>query len=246
MSLLEPWLEEHRPEGVPENLRVYREREGGRSAVFSGLTETVKGHFVKIESLQRMGFERAAAVLEAKLPTRASVRSGDMGEILATEYVRERTDFRVPINRLRYKDDRDTTMRGDDTVGFRRLDGRIQVLKVEAKSRARLSKDVVRDACDALKRHSSRPNPSSLAFIAGILREQDRDEEAEQVESVLERRVAERDLEHLVFTLSGNDPVPVLKQHARSMIRRSLVGIRIPDHQVFIRNVFEALDGAAA
>lgn len=246
MPLLDPWLEEHRPDGVPTNLRIFGERDAGRAAVFPVLTETVKSHFVRVESLQRMGFERAAAVLKSRVPTKVSVRSGDLGEILATEYVRERTDYQVPINRLRYKDDRDTTMRGDDTFGFRRVDGRTQVVKVEAKSRARLSTDVVRAACNSLKRPSAHPNPSSLGFIAGILRELDRDDEAEMVESVLEKKVADRDLEHLVFTLSGNDPLSVLKRHTKGTIRRSLVGIRIVDHQVFIRDVFEALHGAGA
>jgi hypothetical protein len=224
---------------------LLQERDGGRALVFDSLREVVKDHFEKADILARMGYARAAKHLENKLPTNIKTRSGDLCEILATEYVRECTGYDVPINRLRYKDDREMAMRGDDVIGVRRVAGRVQVLKGEAKSRAQLSVTVVKEACDSLTRHASRPNPSSLAFVASRLREEDRDDEADVIETLMEVSIPDRDIEHLVFTLSGNDPAAVLAAHAQAPIRRRLAGMHIFDHQQFIKDVYEAVNGAA-
>jgi hypothetical protein len=243
MVLLTTWLEEQRPApGIPRGLSVYGERDGARATVYPALCRTVKDHFVSVETLERMGFARAARTLETRLPRKKNVRSGDLGEVLATEYIREYTGFAVPINRLRFKDDRDTTMRGDDILGFQTEQGRVRVLKAEAKSRAQLSHNVVGEACASLDNDSMRPNPSSLGFIASMLWEQDREEEAQAVDSLLEAPPANRDVEHLVFTLSGNDPTTALRRYAgRRQVRRRLAGIRIPDHQAFIQQLFDDL-----
>lgn len=243
MPIIESWLEEHRPTGTPENVSFFRERDGGRDVVFQSLVEVAKGHFVGAGILERIGYPMAAEVLRSKVPTRISVQSGDLGEIVATEYVRERTDYQVPINRLRFKDDRDTTMRGDDVLGVRKVDGRVQALKIEAKSRAQLSPGVVEEACTALERNRSRPNASSVTFVSLRLREEGRDAEAEIVEQLLGEQFADRDVEHLVFTLSGNDPTRALSDHSKRP-RRRLTGVRVMDHQKFIRQVYEALNAA--
>lgn len=245
MPIFEPWVAEDRREGTPDNVTLLCEREGGRALIFDSLREVVKYHFAKADILARMGYPRAAKFLENKLPTSITTRSGDLGEILATEYVRERTDYSVPVNRLRFKDDRDMPMRGDDLIGVRRFEGRVQVLKGEAKSRSQLSVTVVKDACDSLTRHASRPNPSSLAFIASLLREEGRDDEADVIETLMEVSIPDRDLEHLVFTLSGNDPAAVLAAHAKAPISRRLTGMHVFDHQQFIQAVYEAVNAAA-
>ena len=82
------------------------------------------------------GYKKAAHVVKNRLPTGKAIRSGDLGEILATEYVDQETNSRVPIKRLRYKDDQQMAMRGDDVIAVRPGPKRMtQVLKVEAKSR---------------------------------------------------------------------------------------------------------------
>lgn len=243
MSLIENWLEEQKRSDVPENVTCLRERDGGRDRVFDSLVKVARGHFVAAALLERIGYPLAADVLRAKVPTRIAIQSGDLGEILATEYVRERTDYQVPINRLRYKDDRDMAMRGDDVIGVRRVDGRVQALKIEAKSRAELSGQVVKEACESLERNRSRPGASSVAFVLLRLYEEGRDAEAELVEELLGEHLTDRDVEHLVFTFSGNDPTRVLAEHAKPR-RRRLAGIRVMDHQKFIRKIYEAIHAA--
>lgn len=72
-------------------------------------------HFAKI--LEQLGKSGAAKWLCIKLPKTTKIKSGDLGEIIATEYIGEKTQFAVPIKRLRWKDSRDMSMRGDDVIG---------------------------------------------------------------------------------------------------------------------------------
>ena len=135
-------------------------------------------------------------------------------------------------------------MRGDDVIGIRRNGTRWQLLKAESKSRAALSEAVIGEAVDGLQKNGGRPNPSSLAFISSRLRETDRDAEAAVFEGLQSRPPRPGDVEHLVFSLSGNDPMRHLKQHradGSAAIRRHLVGCVIADHQDFIRTVFDGI-----
>lgn len=244
MVLLQTWVQEHRPAGTPANVCALHERQDSRTAAVDTLKKVVRAHLVEADTLDDLDFPITAAEVRASLPTRKRIRSGDLGEILGTEYIREFTNYTVPINRLRHKDDRDTAMRGDDILGFRGNDP-IQVLKAEAKSAARLSASTVKKACAALEGHSSRPKASSLGFVLKRLREQGRHAEAKRIQRLMNNQIAERDIEHLVFTLSGNDPLPVLVPHATGKVGRRLTGMVLFDHQQFIANLFDEMHAAA-
>jgi hypothetical protein len=69
--------------------------------------------------LRRLGKPEAAKFVEGKLPTSKSIRSGDLGEILATEWIATQGGYQAPIKRLRWKDHRNMAMRGDDVIGIR-------------------------------------------------------------------------------------------------------------------------------
>ena len=100
----------------------------------------VPDHYVSPEHLARifekLGKARVAKFLRTKLPTKVSLRSGDLGEILATEYIDECTEFVTPVKRLRWKDHREMPMRGDDVIGLcpPETGTPIKFLKTEAKS----------------------------------------------------------------------------------------------------------------
>jgi len=104
-----------------------------------------------------------------KLPESKAIRSGDLGEILATEYIAESTPYEVPIKGLRWKDHRNMAMRGDDVIGIEQNpeNGRLKFLKSEAKSRAALAAGVVVDARTALEKDGGLPSPHALAFVSG-------------------------------------------------------------------------------
>jgi hypothetical protein len=177
------------------------------------------------------------------------VRSGDFGEILASEYIDQCTEYQVPIKRLRWKDDRNTTMRGNDVIAIQKHLKRWRLLKAESKSRAALSEGVVGEAVEGLDKHAGRPNPSSLAFISSRLREENRDTEAAVFEELQSRTPRPDEIEHLVFTLSGNNPTRHLKRHVgdtNAKIRRHLVGCVIADHQQFINTTFERIHAGSS
>jgi hypothetical protein len=88
----------------------------------------VPGHYLDPNSishtLERLGKAAAAQKLRLKFPQTVKTRSGDLGEILATEYIEKHTQFSVPIKKLRWHDHREMAMRGDDVIGFKLNDGR--------------------------------------------------------------------------------------------------------------------------
>ena len=63
---------------------------------------------------RRRGADRGQASDDAR-----QIRSGDLGEIYATEWIDAHSGgYRAPIKRLRWKDHRNMAMRGDDVIGI--------------------------------------------------------------------------------------------------------------------------------
>ena len=89
-----------------------------------GIGETAKivpNHYVAEEqishALARLGKKAAAEKIKNKLPTKKHIRSADLGEIYATEWIDAHCEgYVVPIKRLRWKDSSDMAMRGDDVI----------------------------------------------------------------------------------------------------------------------------------
>ncbi len=195
--------------------------------------------------LQRLGKTRAAEFIREKLPTSKAIRSGDLGEILATEYITENTPFVVPIKRLRWKDHRNMAMRGDDIVGIEHDPdaARARFLKGEAKSRVALQASVVTDARRALDEDNGLPSPHALSFISERLFEAGANELANVIDDAqLKDGIAEDDVEHLIFTLSGSDSRPLLHTclHTyQGAIAQRSVGLRIAAHADFVRDVYD-------
>lgn len=115
---------------VPANLSIGRD----------GAALLVPTHYASEERvaalLDRLGKPAAANFIRNKLPESMKIRSGDLGEIFATEYVGESTMYTVPIKRLRWKDHRNMSMRGDDLIAVLFPDdgSPIQFMKGETKS----------------------------------------------------------------------------------------------------------------
>jgi hypothetical protein len=123
--------------------------------------------------LDRLGKPASATFIRDMLPVGKKIRSGDLGEILATEYVSESTIYSVPIRRLRWKDHREMSMRGDDVIAVRMPEdvGLIEFMKGETKSRAALPGAVLTEAREALDRDAGLPSPHALTFVATRFRE---------------------------------------------------------------------------
>lgn len=241
---LKDWMNPTNPIAGVDRVVVLQERKGVRDTVLAAIHETVRDHFAGLDILTRIGkYKTSLDFIRNKLPPGKRARSGDFGELLASEYIDQLTEFRVPIKKLRWKDDRATTMRGNDVIAIRNSKKRWRLLKAESKSRAALSPAVVEQAIDGLNQNSGRPNPSSLAFIAHRLRELNRDAEAEIFEDLQSRTPKLDEVEQMVFTVSGNDPTNQLQQaHTKhAPVTRYFVGCVISDHQAFINTLFDEL-----
>src|SRR5438105_4634609 len=137
--------------GANKKLCGLTEKAGGRAVIKDDLVERVRSHYDKLEQIaddvERLGFPGTATILRERLPRTARERSGEMGEIIATEFIEYYTGFRVPVRRLRYKDGREMALRGDDYVGIDEDEQeRLLFLKGEAKSGRAVPKGVVADA----------------------------------------------------------------------------------------------------
>lgn len=213
--------------------------------------DAVPDHYTSPEHVarifQKLGKEAVAEFLRTNLPARASLRSGDLGEIFATEYIDERTEFSAPVKRLRWKDHREMAMRGDDVIGIHLPEEgeRTRFLKVEAKSEASLKTRTVEKARDALDGDNGLPSSHALSFMSQRLTEMGREELADAIDyAQLKDRIAAGQVDHMVFAFSGNDPGEFLRTNLENYggpIRQRSVGLRINQHQEFIVSVFNGV-----
>lgn len=195
--------------------------------------------------LQRLGKCEAAKFVAGKLPTSKSIRSGDLGEILATEWIVTESGYEVPIKKLRWKDHRNMAMRGDDVIGIRQnsQSGDLLFLKTEAKSRVSLSASVVAEARAGLDKDGGLPSAHALSFIADRLAELGRDKMADAIlDAQLKHGIQPQNVHHLLFTFSGNNPEAHLTgalQNYAGAIAQWSVGVRIDGHAAFVAAVFD-------
>src|ERR1041384_1054642 len=112
------------------------ERSGTRALALDALKKLLGAHFVGEETvLKAGGYQKAADIIKNSLPSDKKTQSGDLAELLATEYLNSETTFRVPIHKLIWKSDRQMPLHGNDVVGIQIGGGRPRILKGECKSR---------------------------------------------------------------------------------------------------------------
>ena len=252
MGLYGRWCESTKEKDKRKHYWTYVEKDGGRDDIRDDLAETIRTHYDRLESIaedvKRLGYKVAGEIISTAMPQTPKGRSGDLGEILATELVEEEIGLCVPVRRLRYKDGRNMAMRGDDFIGAG-YDGageKLWLLKGEAKSNNVLGKATVTSARKVLNRDSGRCTPDSLLFVANRLLESDDPDDNELGRSLrdevgLKSLRADR-IDHMLFTISGNGPHTSLKEDldAASTNRdHYVVNIRIEDHQDFIAAMYQ-------
>ncbi|HYG27729.1 MAG TPA: Hachiman antiphage defense system protein HamA [Caulobacteraceae bacterium] len=209
---------------------------------------TIPNHYVATHHLARVlrrrGKPQAAALVEARLPTSKNIRSGDLGEILGTAYVNELTDYDIGVFRLQWKDHRNMAMRGDDLIGIAEdANGQALFLKGEAKSGSAMGNAVITNARAALASADERPTPHALLFLAEKYLSDGNEHMCDLIEeATLERSISLNQVEHLLFTFTGNAAGPFLTRDLQDYaggVSQIAVNFRIPAHQDFIREVFE-------
>jgi len=215
------------------------------------MAQIVPEHYASPERiagiLDRLGKPAAAAYVRERLPTTKTARSGDLGEILSTEFIDAETSYVVPIKRLRWKDHRNMALRGDDVIGVMPPEGRtpVRFLKAETKSRATLNANTVAEARGALNANDGLPSPHALGFVSDRLHETGKAALADLIDvAQLNHGISARQIEHLLFTFSGNCPRALLSVDLRAYsgaISQHAVGLRVAPHQQLIAAVFDLL-----
>ena len=197
-------------------------------------------------ALARLGKPAAAALIEGKLPTTKNIRSGDLGEIYATEWIDSHSGgYRAPIKRLRWKDHRNMAMRGDDVIGLLQdpATQRLHFLKTEAKSRVALTGQVLTDARAGLDKDGGLPSAHALSFISARLLELANAPLADAIDdALLKHGIPAQNVRHLLFIFSGNSPDALLAASLQAYpgaITQWEVGLRVEGHAAFVGAVYD-------
>lgn len=220
------------------------------SAIGVQVTATaVPAHYAAEEriagALARLGKAAAAKMITDLLPQTPQIRSGDLGEIYATEWIDSHSGYRTPIKRLRWKDHRNMAMRGDDVIGML-LDPttqRLRFLKTEAKSRIDLRAQTLQEARAGLDKDSGLPSSHALSFISARLMELGTDATlVDAIDQALYRDgIPPENVQHLIFTFSGNAPQALLMQAMQAYpgpIGQWGVGLHVDGHATFVGAVY--------
>ena len=249
-DLYQRWCDRELTVEGSKTLFFLTERESGRDETLKDLYDRVLNHYISDAEIaafvETLGFPQAAESIRELLPMNAIGRSGDLGEILATEFVEERLEFKVPVKKLRYKDHRDMPMRGDDLIAVAYDNKkRLRILKGEAKSARSLSEATVARARERLEEDHGRPSAHSLIFVARKLIESENSGRKELGEDILRatnKPVPKRRLAHFLFTLSGNEVRDIVRvdfDAADGKREQHSVNLRIEDHREFVGAIYE-------
>jgi hypothetical protein len=99
VGLYKKWCEATKEKDKRKRYWTYVEKDGGRDEIRDHLSETIRSHYDRLdriaEDVERLGYKVAAAILREAMPQTPKGRSGDLGEILATELVEEEIGVRA-------------------------------------------------------------------------------------------------------------------------------------------------------
>ena len=222
------------------------EENAARVRVKRAITEAIVDHHITPEVLEgaltRRGFTKTKAFLMERLPTEARTRTGNFGEVLASEHLRQRHGYDMPVFKLRYMDNPQMPMRGEDLVAFRLGKKKsITALCVgEAKAMQTFDSREVNDAHARLKT-AYHPHPVSLMMISSILHDR-KDKLAEQVDIILETlgtKPIRR--ENWIFIITGNtprDPFSDIQADANVVENLTCVDVVLENLSDFVTDIF--------
>ncbi len=230
--------------------RVMTGQAGNLAAGVQATAAVVPGHYASEEhvarALRRLGKPAAAALIEGKLPTTKAIRSGDLGEIYATEWIDAHSGgYHAPIKRLRWKDHRNMAMRGEDVIGMLQdpQTKLLRFLKTEAKSRVTLTAQVVAEARASLDKDGGLPSGHALSYVSARLLELGNLPLADAIDdALLKHGIPPASVQHLLFTFSGNSPEAMLTASLQAYpgaFNQWGVGLRVDGHAAFIGAVYD-------
>jgi hypothetical protein len=245
------WCDEYETNVTPHILTRLSAVPEGMSYAKKVIAAAVPSYYTQpkrvAQLLADLGKPAAAKYVAEKLPTTVAIRSGDLGEILCNAYLLEATVYKRGIRRLRWKDHRNMSMRGEDVLGFRlATNGTLEILKAEVKSGVSMSSTTIGKARAALCANGGLPSPHALAFVADRLKEPGGDKVLANAldRATLVTRLKKSQITHMLFTFSGNNPHTQMEKNLKAYngsVNQRYVALHVDGHQAFIRSIYKAV-----
>lgn len=244
------------------NYRKFRhlelvEKSGAREDILEPLTTVVFIHHNSSDVfkkdikclIKKLGYSETEAVIKVdRRPRDENIRKGNFGEVLASEYLKQKEGYIIPVYRLRYSQHPDASPPGDDVLAFkldRSKGSKKEVCITEVKVRNQFSSDAVKEAYDKIDKSYSglHPRPKSLLFVTHILREEKKDDIANELLNLLDRtRGNPFKVRHIIFLITGNkpsDPFNVIESIESPVRNLTAVNLTLDNLTEFVNTVFE-------
>lgn len=226
------------------------ENEGARSAIERALSEAIFIHHNDPDTyrkkLAHLGYPLTADALDRR-PKSAKTRLGNFGEVLASEFLRQVRGYRIPVYRLRYNSNDESSPKGDDVLAFEFSDKRRSVkdtvIVAEVKVRSKFQSDAVDEAHDALRK-GHRPRPKSFMFVVDVLFREGKDDDAKRLLD-LSHKFGKQSLvrRSVLFLVTGNkprEPFDVLGQKKQLAPNLEALHLRVEQLGDLVTSTFEA------
>jgi hypothetical protein len=161
------------------------------------------------EKLAHLGFRATADALDRR-PRAEKTRLANFGEVLASEFLRQTRGYQIPVYRLRYNSNDESSPKGDDVLAFEFADRskglKDTVIVAESKVRSAFRSDAVEDAHDSLQK-GHRPRPKSFMFVVDVLFKEGKPDEAKRLLD-LSHKFGKKSLtkRSVLFLVTGNNP----------------------------------------
>jgi len=225
-----------------------KEKQGVRESIKQALIEAIVDHHFHRQrikgALERLGFGESAKYFSRHLPKEDKIRKGNFGEVVASEHLRQRHGYKMPVFKLRYMDTPNMPMRGEDIVAFKITeDNKITAICIgEAKTLERYNRDQVEKAHKRLV-IAYHPYPVTLSLISNILHERGDHDLAEQIDMILETLSLRPFPRHnWLFVITGDqprDPFGPIEEIDRVVESLVTVSVHLSQLSSFINEIFE-------
>jgi hypothetical protein len=250
-DFIEEWLEYGTPRSTYTRFRhaPLSERADGRDHIFEPLAKTIFIHHNDPEEYKEivaeLGYEQAAQEFD-KRPRDDKTRKGNFGEILASEYLRQVEGYDLPVYRLRWNTNPDTSMRGEDILAFKlgNPDGTgREICVTEAKVLSRYDKRVVKSAHKQLC-SGHRPRPNSIPFVYSVLRLKGEREKATAILAFQNRLASHPPIRrNFLMLVTGNrprNPFQVIEVEPEVVKNLMAANLSLTDLTNLVNELFEA------
>ena len=246
MSSFDIWCDETEMDVKDHLLVILRAKKKHTNIGIQLVARILPHHYVSPDRysniLAKLGKLAAASYLKGKLPQSKSLRSGELGEVLAVSYAEQETIWNIAVKKLRWKDHREMPMRGDDFIAIGLDDDQVLFLKGESKSHSNFRNASVMDAIKTLSSNDGRPTPHALAFLSDALSHEGHDEIADRIDAAQYRDgIPLSHVTHMVFAFSANDAEQVLTRALSKYtgkISQFFVGLQVKAHGDFVSRVY--------